>query len=188
MSSLLQQISALTGGRSRKLDLGSAKAAAQHVNSAPVHTLHRQLTIELETCKAFELAYAKRLNLENSMLGQRASKQTAGGAGYNAASTRRPAGSGNTPGIWGGAASQGSARSLSMAESAFGSKVPKDPQKIPPIPKCSGLLRGTEARGKYREAMLAHAEDVAAHANVVATRSCGYPSSGPGLLLSLIHI
>lgn len=176
VSSLLQQISSLTGGRSRKLDLGSAKAAAQHVNSAPVQALHMQLTSDLETCKAFELAYAKRLNLENSMLGHRPSKQaaTTGGTASNAKATRRSSGS----------ADDGSSgpRPIPMAESAFGSKLAKDPQKIPPIPKGSGLLRGTQARGKYREAMIAHADDVAAHANDVATRSCGYPSSGPGLL------
>lgn len=176
MSSLLQQISSLTGGRSRKLDLGSAKAAAQHINSAPVQALHQQLTQELEICKAFEVAYAKRINLENSMMGQRQRKQPSAALG------RASTGSADSREGWADAArKEGSAQTYIM-ESAFGNKPAVNPQKIPPIPKASGLLRGTEARVQYREAMLEHAEDVAAHANDVATRSCGYPKDGPGLL------
>ena len=69
-----------------------------------------------------------------------------------------------------------------LLESAFGCKAARPAQKIPTIPKASSLLRGTASRGQYREAMLTHAVEVAAAANDVSTRSCGYPASGPGLL------
>ena len=53
-------------------------------------------------------------------------------------------------------------------------------RSIPAIPKSSGLLRGTAARTNYFEAMVESAGDAATHANDVATRSSGYPASGPG--------
>ena len=64
LTALLQQISSLTGGQARKLDMGSAKAAAVHINAQDMQQLLERLTAELELTKQFEVAYAQRLNLE----------------------------------------------------------------------------------------------------------------------------
>lgn len=171
MSALLQQISSQTGGRSRKLDMGSAKAAAQHVNGAAVQGLLDQVKDELDLCKEFEVAYAKRLNLEHS-LGTR-------GPGTSA-SVRAPANS-NTQTIRIAAlpARQGTVKC--NEESALQQNKRRPALKIPTIASTSNLLRGTTARRMYRDALLA-GEDRTALVNDVSSRSSGYPAQGPGVL------
>jgi Ca2+-binding EF-hand superfamily protein len=63
-SLLLQQVSACMGGRARKLDMGSAKAAAERVDQGAVNELHARLCRELDVCREFEAALAQRLNAE----------------------------------------------------------------------------------------------------------------------------
>ena len=66
LSLLLQQISSITGGRSRKLDMGSAKAAAQRVDIDSLHQMRADLANELDSCKDFEAALADKLNTERA--------------------------------------------------------------------------------------------------------------------------
>ena len=81
LTALLQQVSSLTGGRSRTLEMGSAKAAAQHIDATAMQALLTQLQAEVALCKEFEVAYASRLNLERNSSAAGARTTRAKGSG-----------------------------------------------------------------------------------------------------------
>lgn len=175
MSALLQQISSQTGGRSRKLDMGSAKAAAQHVNGAAVQGLLEQVKAELDLCKEFEVAYAKRLNLEQS-LGAR--------GGTTVGSVKQPHhASPSHPNHASATVTQASAKRVE--ESALQQNKRRPAQKIPTIAATSNLLRGTAARKKYSQAILAESKRTAGLINGNPTRSSRRPAKHPGSLKSV---
>ena len=152
--------------------MGSAKAAAQHVNNATVQALLDQVKAELDVCKQFEVAYAKRLNLEQS-LGTR-SPSTAPGA--------RPASVPHSQKAGGMTIATRPEPVKHVEESALQQNKRRPAQKIPTIAPTSNLLRGTVARIKYREAVLAGAENSPGQAMDVSTRSSGYPTPSAGAL------
>ena len=94
-STLMQQLSSLTGGRSRRLGMGSAKAAAQHVDCAALLALRGSLCAELDTCKEFEVAFARRINAEYGAEDPPAAQQV--GATDAAAAAPRRAGARGAP-------------------------------------------------------------------------------------------
>lgn len=172
LSALLQQISSQTGGRSRKLDMGSAKAAAQHVNSAAVQGLLNQVQADLDLCKEFEVAYAKRLNLEQSL----------GARGPPAGPSVRPISTPHVRTVHTVGVSGRQVLIKHVAESALQQNKRRPAQKIPTIASTSNLLRGTTARKKYREAVLSESDKAAGLVNNITDRSGGHPSHGPGAL------
>lgn len=180
LTSLLQQISSLTGGRSRKLDMGSAKAAAQHINAAVMEEMSVQLASELELVKRFEVAYGKRLNMERSHLGAAPSGSAAGG---NTAA--RPSFQHVTARVSTSRGQDGAPKAIVQARPR-GDSLDSGPQllrpskAIPPIPKSSTLLRSTAARRNYFDSMIVCADEAAGHANDVSQRASGYPATGPG--------
>lgn len=151
--------------------MGSAKAAAQHVNSAAVQGLLDQVKAELDLCKEFEVAYAKRLNLEQSL----------GTRGPGSSASVRPLANSNIPTISSAAISARQGAVKHNEESALQQNKRRPALKIPTIASTSNLLRGTTARRKYQEAVLAGV-DRTGLANDVSSRSSGYPAQGPGAL------
>ena len=198
LSQLLQQVSSLTGGRSRKLDMGSAKAAAQHVDPATVAELRDGLAAELRLCRDFEAAYAARLNVEFSggaacKGGERAaSGATADGGGGGGAPLATAVQAANRAHFEAkrDAAVAAAARrrradgppGLDVSSNASGWAPPRPASRIPQIPARSHLLADTSARMHYMVASVEQNAQLAAMANDVSARSCGYPASGPGAL------
>jgi Ca2+-binding EF-hand superfamily protein len=187
LSLLLQQISSLTGGRSRKLDMGSAKAAAQHINQSSMLELHSSLKVELKLCNEFETAYAARLNLERA-----AGDDSTPAAEGQAQQTVHEPGGAPTLATAVQAANRAHAarqvRSGSLCSAGIDKgnagrwSSPRPAHKIPMIGNHSNLLADTCNRMHYMMASIEQNGRLASMANDITSRSCAYPASGPGPL------
>jgi hypothetical protein len=134
--------------------MGSAKAAAEHINPASLEQLLARLNMETQRCQHFEKAYSARLSAERPMHVTSASRK----AEDQAASSETPS------------------RDLQRPASA------RSTTRVSVIASASNLLKSTANAHNYRRAMIAHAADTEHMANDVSTRACGYPAAGPGHL------
>jgi Ca2+-binding EF-hand superfamily protein len=194
LSSVLQQTSSLTGGQSRRLEMGSAMAAAQHIDQSTMVQLLDVLEAEVKVCKEFEVAYAQRLNWERSAAAASGAPNAAAACARGGTLQRRcgppvlatavqaakRGHGGPVSGMGKGALeAQGAAVACGDAGNIAAYTPPRPAKKIPAIAKDSHLLTGTSTRNNYAHAMIEHAGEMAAVANDVSARARVYPAGGP---------